>query len=94
YGVIFHYQDNVYEPCARRVGQGELYTFVEVEDIIFGERGNLLVDPSEGKLKSEFAGVARTFITLPSVVRIDECGKRGGEQDRPRAAAAGKPAKG
>lgn len=77
YRVIFHNQGSVYELYARRVGQGELYTFVEVEDIIFGERGGLLVDPSEEKLKSEFAGVSRTFIPLPSVVRIDEVEKEG-----------------
>ncbi len=77
YRVIFHNQGNVYELYARRVGQGELYTFVEVEDIIFGERGGVLVDPSEEKLKSEFAGVTRTYIPLPSVVRIDEVEKEG-----------------
>ena len=77
YRVIFHNQGNVYELYARKVSQGDLYTFVEVEDIIFGERGSLLVDPSEEKLKSEFAGVARTFIPLPSVVRIDEVEKVG-----------------
>ena len=77
YRVIFHNQGNVYELYARRVGQGELYTFVEVEDIIFGERGTLLVDPSEERLKSEFAGVTRTYIPLPSVVRIDEVEKEG-----------------
>ncbi len=77
YRVIFHNQGNVYELYARSVSQGDLYTFIEVEDIIFGDRGGLLVDPSEEKLKSEFAGVARTFIPLPSVVRIDEVEKVG-----------------
>ena len=77
YRVIFHNQGNVYELYARKVSQGEMYTFVEVEDIIFGERGGLLVDPSEEKLKSEFAGVRRTYIPLPSIVRIDEVEKEG-----------------
>ncbi len=77
YRVIFHNQGSVYELYARNVSQGELYTFVEVEDILFGERGGVLVDPSEEKLKSEFAGVSRTYIPLPSVVRIDEVEKAG-----------------
>ncbi len=77
YRVIFHNQGSVYELYARRVSQGDLYAFVEVEDILFGERGGLLVDPSEERLKSEFAGVARTYIPLPSVVRIDEVDKEG-----------------
>ncbi len=89
YRVIFHNQGSVYELYARRVGQGELYTFVEVEDIIFGERGGVLVDPSEEKLKSEFAGVSRTFIPLPSVVRIDEVEKEGVNKIVPAAPPQG-----
>ncbi len=77
YRVIFQNQGSVYELYARTVSQGDLYAFVAVEDIIFGERGGLLVDPSEEKLKSEFAGVRRTHIPLPAVVRIDEVEKEG-----------------
>lgn len=77
YRVLFQNQGNLYELYARKVGQGTLFAFVEVEDIIFGSRGGLLVDPSEEKLKSEFAGVKRTYIPLPAVVRIDEVEKEG-----------------
>ncbi len=75
--VIFHNQCDVCELYARNVRQGDLYAFVEVEDIIFGERGGVLVDPSEERPKSEFAGVRRTYIPLPSVVRVDEVEKEG-----------------
>ncbi|HIB06250.1 MAG TPA: DUF1820 family protein, partial [Gammaproteobacteria bacterium] len=51
--VVFHSQGNVYELYAREVSQGAMYAFVEVGDIIFGERSKLVVDPSEEKLKSE-----------------------------------------
>ncbi len=44
---------------------------------MFGERTQLVVDPSEEKLKSEFASVKRSFIPLHSVVRIDEVDKEG-----------------
>lgn len=77
YRVTFHNQGNVYELYARKVSQGELYAFVEVEEILFGERGGVLVDPSEEKLKTEFGGVRRTFIPLQAVVRIDEVEKEG-----------------
>lgn len=77
YRVLFQNQGNLYELYARRVGQGALFAFVEVEEIIFGTRGSLLVDPSEERLKSEFAGVKRTYIPLPAVVRIDEVDKEG-----------------
>ena len=75
--VLFQNQGNLYELYARKVGQGPLFAFVEVEEIIFGSRGGLVVDPSEEKLKFEFAGVKRTYIPLPAVVRIDEVEKEG-----------------
>ena len=37
----------------------------------------MLVDPSEEKLKTEFAGVRRTFVPIHSVVRVDEVAKEG-----------------
>lgn len=89
YRVIFRNQDSVYKIHARKVSQGELYTFVEVEEILFGERGGVLVDPSEERLKSEFAGVRRTYIPLQAVVRIDEVEKEGVNKILP---VAGSPA--
>lgn len=89
YRVIFQNQGSVYELYARSVSQGELYAFVEVGEIIFGERGGLLVDPSEEKLKSEFAGVRRTYIPLASVVRIDEVEKEGVNKIVPAPAPQG-----
>lgn len=77
YRVLFQNQGNLYELHARKVGQGALFAFVEVEDILFGNRGGVLVDPSEERLKSEFAGVKRTYIPLQAVVRIDEVEKEG-----------------
>ncbi|MEE8342392.1 MAG: DUF1820 family protein [Gammaproteobacteria bacterium] len=77
YRVIFHNQGNVYELYARKVSQSNLYAFVEVEGIIFGERSELLVNPSEEKLKSEFSGVKCTYIPLQAIVRIDEVEKEG-----------------
>lgn len=75
--VIFHNQGNVYELYAREVSQKDFYAFVEVGEIIFGERSKLVLDPSEEQLKSQFAGVKRTLIPLHSIVRIDEVDKEG-----------------
>ena len=50
----------MYEIYARSVGQGELFGFVEVEELVFGERTTVVVDPSEEKIKSEFENVRRT----------------------------------
>ena len=77
YKVIFNNQGQVFEIYARNVSQGGLLGFIEVEHILFGERSQLIVDSSEEKLKTEFAGVKRVFIPLHSVVRIDEVEKEG-----------------
>ena len=77
YRVVFQNQGNIYELHAREVSQGAMFAFVEVGDIIFGERSQLVVDPSDEKLKSEFSSVKRTFIPMHSIVRIDEVEKEG-----------------
>jgi hypothetical protein len=77
YRVVFYSQGNVYEIYAHQVEQSSMYAFIEVEDIIFGERSRLLIDPSEEKLKSEFSGVKRTHIPIQAVIRIDEVEQAG-----------------
>jgi hypothetical protein len=77
YKVVFHAQGKIYEIYARKVGHGSLFGFVEVEELIFGERSAVVVDPSEEKIKAEFEGVKRTFLPLHSVIRIDEVRKQG-----------------
>lgn len=77
YRIVFHNQGSLYELHARKISQSTMYAFVEVEDIMFGERSALLVDPTEERLKAEFAGVKRTYVPLQAVVRIDEVEKAG-----------------
>ena len=75
--VIFQNQGEVFEVYAQQIFQSELWGFIEVEEFVFGERSQLLVDPSEEKLKAEFNGVKRSYIPLTSVIRIDEVEKEG-----------------
>ena len=77
YKIIFHNQGKIYELHARNISQGTMYAFVEIEDIIFDEHTELVVDPSEERLKDEFAGVKKTFVPLHSIIRIDEVSKQG-----------------
>jgi len=77
YRVSFINQGKVYELFARQVYQGELYGFVIIEELIFDERSNVVVDPSEEKLKGEFGSVKRSFVPMHAVIRIDEVEKRG-----------------
>jgi hypothetical protein len=77
YRVSFTSQGQVYEVYARSVSHGGLLGFVEVEHLVFGEKSTVVLDPSEEKLKTEFANVARTFIPVHAVIRIDEVSKPG-----------------
>lgn len=77
YKVVFMNQGQVYEIYAREVGHGALFGFVEIEELVFGERSSVVVDPSEEKIKSEFKGVKRSYLPMHSIIRIDEVDKQG-----------------
>lgn len=77
YKVIYFNHDEIFEVYAANVYSSELYGFVEVETWLFGERSQLLVDPSEEKLKNEFAGVTRSYIPMTAIIRIDEVEQEG-----------------
>jgi hypothetical protein len=77
YRVVFFNQGKIYEVYAKNISQGELFGFVEIEGLLFGEKTTVVVDPSEEALQREFLGVQRTYIPLHAVVRIDEVEKRG-----------------
>ena len=77
YKVIFTNQGKIYEIYAKNVTNSDLFGFVEVEKIVFGERTTVVVDPSEEKIKTEFSGVTRIYIPMHSVIRVDEVDKKG-----------------
>lgn len=77
YKVTFLNKGKVYEVFTKQVYQSELYGFIEIEDYIFGERTQMVVDPGEEKLKAEFKGVKRSFIPMQAIIRIDEVEKEG-----------------
>src|SRR5215813_9635084 len=77
YRVSFRNDSEVYEVYCQRVGQADLFGFIEIEGFLFGERSSVVVDPSEEKLKHEFAGVERTLVPLHAVIRIDSVDKTG-----------------
>jgi hypothetical protein len=77
YRIRFINEDKVYEIYARHVFQGELYGFVMVEDLVFDETSEVVVDPQQEKLKHEFEGVKQTCIPMHAIVRIDQVEKQG-----------------
>lgn len=77
YRVSFYNQETLYEIYARNVCESNMMGFIEIESFVFGETTSLLVDPSEERLKNEFAEVKRTYIPMHSILRIDEVSKQG-----------------
>jgi len=77
YRVVFLNQGQIYEIYVGQIYQSDLYGFIEVEEFLFGERAQMVVDPSEEKLKNQFAGVQRSFIPMHAVIRIDEVEQEG-----------------
>ena len=77
YKVLFMNQAKVYEIYARSVSHGSLFGFIEVEELVFGARSSVVVDPAEEKIQSEFTGVKRTYLPLHAIIRIDEVEEEG-----------------
>ncbi|MCX2982320.1 DUF1820 family protein [Halieaceae bacterium IMCC14734] len=89
YKVIFQNQNKVYEVYARQIFQSDMWGFIEIEEFMFGERSQILVDPSEEKLKNEFGNVTRSYIPMHSIIRIDEVEKEGAAKISDATAGAG-----
>ncbi len=77
YKVMFHNRGQIYEVYAKNIYQSELYGFIEVEDYVFGKPSQVVIDPTEDKLRNEFDGVQRSFIPMHTVIRIDEVEREG-----------------
>jgi hypothetical protein len=90
YRIQFRNDEHIYELYARSIAQDFSYGFIEIADMVFGEKSELLVDPNEEKLKTEFAGVKRTYIPIASVIRIDEVDQAGTSKIHPGHGETGK----
>ena len=77
YKVVFVQLGEIYEIYAEAIYQSDMYGFIEVEDYIFDQNSQIVVDTSEEKLKNEFKGVQRCYIPVSCIMRIDEVDKRG-----------------
>ena len=83
YKIVFVQLGEVYEIFAKSIYQSEMYGFVEVEEYIFDQSSQIVVDPSEEKLKAEFKGVNRSYIPISCILRIDEVDKKGSAKIKP-----------
>lgn len=81
--VQFRYQDQLVDLYAHGVSQSSMMAFVEISELIFDTRTEVLIDPSEEKIKNEFGGVKSTYIPVHAIIRIDEVEKIGTNKIRP-----------
>ena len=72
YRVVFQNNGQVVELYVKSIYQSDLYGFIEVEEYLFGQKSSVVVDPTEDKLRSEFANVKRSYIPMHHIIRIDE----------------------
>ena len=66
------------------------HTSDEVSNVMGELMNQIVVDPAEERLKSEFAGVKRSYIPMHAIVRIDEVEKEGSVRIRDAKSSDGK----
>lgn len=81
--VQFRHHDQLVELYAHGVSQSSLMGFIEVSEMIFDTKTDILIDPSEEKIKAEFGDVKSTYLPIQSILRIDEVEKTGANKIRP-----------
>lgn len=87
YKIVFLNHGKIYELYARRVGSSALWGFTEVADLVFGIGEGLVVDPTEERLRAEFADTKVLHLPMQSVLRVEEVARQG--QSAIRDAASG-----
>ncbi len=87
YKVTFLNHGKIYELYAQRVSSSALRGFTEIADLIFDVHDGLVIDPTEERLREEFAGTRALHLPMQSIVRIEEVEQKG--QSAIRDAASG-----
>ena len=87
YKVTFFNAGKIYELYARSVSSGALWGFTEVAELVWDVNEGLVVDPTEERLRDEFAGTRVLHLPMQSIVRIEEVDRKG--QTAIRDAATG-----
>jgi len=77
YKIIFLNQGKVYELYSEGVSSSGLWGFIEVSDLGFESGDSLVVDPTEERMRQEFADAQVLHLPIQSVLRVEEVKKRG-----------------
>jgi len=77
YKIIFLNQGKVYELFSESVSSSGLWGFIEVSGLVFESGEGLVVDPTEERMRQEFAHARVLHLPIQSVLRVEEVEKRG-----------------
>ena len=82
--IAFLNHGKVYELFCTGVCTSGLLGFVEVSGLEFEDKGSLVVDPTEEKIRDEFDGVEILHLPMHSVLRVEQVRKKGAAVIRDR----------
>lgn len=77
YKITFFNAGKIYELYARQVNSGALWGFTEIAELVFDVNEGLVVDPTEERLRDEFANTKALHLPMQSIVRIEEVDRKG-----------------
>ena len=77
YRVSFLKHGKVYEMFCRDVSNSDLWGFVDLSGLVFGDNAAVVVDPTEEKMRDEFEGVEVLYLPMHSILSIEKVKKRG-----------------
>lgn len=77
YKISFLNAGKVYELYARHVAASHLWGFTEIAELVFDTREGVVIDPTEERLREEFANTTRLHLPMQSVIRVEEVDRKG-----------------
>ena len=75
--VAFLNHGKVYELFCTDVCTSSLLGFIEVSGLVLEEKGSIVIDPTEEKMRDEFDGVEVLHLPMHSVLRVEQVKKKG-----------------
>jgi len=86
YKVTFLNHGKVYELYAHRVASSNtLWGFTEIAELVFDVHDGLVIDPTEERLREEFANTRVLHLPMQSIMRVEEVEKKGASAIREAA---------
>ncbi len=77
YKVTFFNAGKIYELYARSIGSSAFWGFTDISDLVFDVNEGIVIDPTEERLRDEFAHTKALHLPMQSVIRIEEVDRKG-----------------